>query len=289
MNTTVTAANMQVKAVADQGILINVEDTADSQYWDSNATTNQTTGILLHATSTADTTTWYVAHSKITSDAAKAGAGAPSSNLTTEGYKTLGTDPYSTATSTVAAAAASHQAKQDITYVDTGATGYTNGEGYYVKYTYFLKSSAEAITTSLAQGEQNLNITVKATGPDTATSANLDKALRVAVKIAGRVYFFAPVVGADGTYYVNAGSNPTTPVVAASASAGATSATNVLTIPAVTADGLEADVFVYFEGEDTNLMTDNALSTLDNLIVSVEFSLVKNASAISTAPGVALA
>lgn len=282
MNTTVTASNMQVKAVADQGILINVEKDDDSAYWTNTVTTNQSTGILLHATSTANTSAWYVAHSKVTGDAAHATAASTQSGNLVDGYHTLGTSPYLTATETVAKSASDHYAQQDITYVDTGASGYTNGEGYYVKYTYYLKSSAEAITTSLAQNGQNLNITATVTDTTSpATSADLDKALRVAVVINGKAYIFAPVSGADTTYYVAAGATLTTALTG-------TQPTDVLTIPAVTSDGIEVNVYLYFEGEDQNLKTDNALAALDNLTVSVSFSLVKNAAVIDPAPGVAI-
>ena len=117
MNTTVTASNMQVKAVADQGILINVEADDDSAYWTNAVTTNQSTGILLHATSTANTSAWYVAHSKITGDAAHATAASTQSDNLVDGYHALGTAPYATATSTVDAVAASHYAQQDIVYM----------------------------------------------------------------------------------------------------------------------------------------------------------------------------
>ena len=115
MNTTVTASNMQVKAVADQGILINVEADDDSAYWTNSVTTNQSTGILLHATSTADTSAWYVAHSKITGDAAHATAANTQSGNLVDGYHTLGTSPYATATQTVTKSASDHYAQQDIT------------------------------------------------------------------------------------------------------------------------------------------------------------------------------
>ena len=288
MNTTVQAANMQVKAVADQGILINEVATANDGNWDQQANSDDTTAIFLHATSTAATATWYSAHSKITGDAADATANTRSANLTTDGYKVLGTD-ITTATETIAAQAG-QTAAREIVYVDSDADGnYDNGEGYYVKYTYYLKSSAAAITTSLDQGKQNLNITATVTDTtDPATSANLDKALRVAVVINNRAYIFAPVAGADSTYYVAAGANATT-AIAATTTTNATSATAAFTIPSVNDAGIPAYVYVYFEGEDVNLKTDNALAALDNLTIAVDFSLVTNASDITTTPGVAVA
>lgn len=271
MNTTVTATNMQVKAVAEKGILINEVASYDSTSWDDQATTNQTAGIALRATSTADTKTWYVAYSKVATDAAGASAGQQSRHLTAEGYRTLGTSPLTTSVETVNAVAGSN-AQREITYVDLNGNGsYDDGEGYYVKYTYYIKSSADAITCGLTAGAQNLNITeVRATG--NSGSADLDKALRVAVVVNGKAYIFAPVTTTTTSYYVAAGNTATTVLSGAQA-------TSLTTIPATTANGVPVYIYVYFEGEDANLKTQFVTNTLDDLTVEVDFSLVTNETA----------
>ena len=278
MNTTVTANNMKVQAVAEQGILINEIATSNSTFWDNSATTNQTESIRLHATSTANTSAWYVAYSKESGDAAVATSGTASTKLV-DGYHALGTAPYTTATETIQAAVAGTSAKQEVVYVDTGSSGYSNGEGYYAKYTYYLKSSSDAITTSLASGGKNLNVSAEVTAND-GNTLNLDAALRVAVVINNKAYIFAPVSGATTTYYVNAAATATTAYTTAQA-------TGVLTIPATTDDGMEVNVYVYFEGEDTGLKTDNVVDVLDNITVSVNFSLV-TLNATATDNGVSI-
>jgi len=281
MNKTVSVTNMQVKAKADQGLLINEVATAGDSHWDEQATTNQTGGIQLHATSTADTKTWYVAYSKKSNDAAAATQGSGSENLV-DGYHQLGSSGWTTATETVQSAVAGTSAKQEVTYIDKDSgSDYDEGEGYYVKYTYYLKSSGEAITTSLdataannvKQSLQIKNVTV--TNNDftgSGTVEDLDAALRVAIVIGGKAYIYAPVDGSTNTYYVNASSTATNVLTGAQATAP-------ITIPSVTSDGYEFYVYLYFEGEDAKLKTDNVISTLDNVTVAFELSLVDNATA----------
>ena len=279
MNKEVSVTNMQIKARTDQGLLINEVSTASDSHWDNEATTNQTAGIELHATSTANTSTWYVAYSTVADNAAAASAGSGSQYLTSDGYKTLGTAPYDTGVETVAAVAGTN-AEQNITYVDKGATsGYDNGEGYYVKYTYYLKSSGDAITCGLAQGAQSLQIKdLTVTG--NTNSANLDKALRVAVVANNKAYIFAPLQSSAQTYYVNASQTATTTLKGDQATA-------ITSIPAVTASGTQVDVYLYFEGEDPDLKTSNITNTLDNLTVAFKFALVDN-STQATDNGVAI-
>ncbi len=275
MNTTVTANNMQVKAVADQGILINEVATANDPNWDNAANTTAGSGYSLHPTSTSNTSTWYVAYSKTQNDSASATESANSVNLTDDGYRTLGASPFTTATATVTPAAGSI-AGQTVTYVDSDAgSDYDNGEGYYVKYTYYLKSSADAITTSLADGGKSLRISVSATG-DTNTPA-LDKALRAAVVIDSKAYFFAPLKDDDTTVYVGTAHTASTAYVTAQPTA-------VVTIPASGSNGIQADVYLYFEGEDSQLKTSNVVAALDDLTVTVNFELATNSGAVTAHP-----
>lgn len=275
MNKTVQATNMQVQAKADQGLLINEVSTANDSNWDALATTNQNEGIKLHATSTANTSTWYAAYSTKKNSAASATKGTESGDLTTEGYKTLGTDTgYTTKVETVQAAESGVSGKQEVTWVDADQdNSYDNGEGYYVKYTYYLKSSGDAITCSTDAKSKTLNIKdVTVTGSD--KSANLDKALRVAIVVNGKAYIYAPLYETAQTCYVAAGSNATTTLVGEQPTA-------METIPAVTDSGEEVNVYLYFEGEDPNLMTDNVTETLDKLVVSFKFALADNADEVT--------
>ena len=278
MNKEVQVTNMRVQAKADQGLLINEVETAGDSNWDELATTNQTTGIQLHATSTNNTDNWYVAYSKKSNTAAAATEGQASEDLTSDGYKTLGTAPFATSTETVAAQAGTN-AKQEIIYVDKDAdTKYDLGEGYYVKYTYYLKSSGDALSLTTAKGDLNQSLWIKDmtitnnnnTGK-AASQGDLDAALRVAVVVNKKVYFFAPVDGATTSYYVNAASTATTAYTT-------DQQTGMDSIPAVTQNGTPVYVYLYFEGEDANLKTDNVISTLDNVTVSFKFALEYNSA-----------
>ena len=273
MNKEVSVTNMQVKAKTDQGLLINEVATADDSHWDNEATTNQSTGIELHATSTANTAAWYCAYSTKASSAASAEQGVKSGDLSGD-YHLLGSTGYTTATETISASAGT-TAEQNITYIDKGTSGYENGEGYYVKYKYYLKSNGSAITCGTAAGGQSLNIQdLTVTG--NTSSANLDKALRVAVVAGGKAYIFAPLHNDADPYYVNAGSTATRVL-----DSTASQPTAITSIPAVTAAGTEVDVYLYFEGEDPELKTSNVTNTLDNLTVEFRFALVDNAEAVT--------
>ncbi|MCR5694996.1 MAG: hypothetical protein K6G89_08565 [Clostridia bacterium] len=275
MNTTVTATGMEVKAVAEKGILINEVATSNSNSWDDEATANDTTPILLRATSTATTASWYTASSKKSNTSASATSGTASSDLV-DGYHAV------TATAATTAAAGGTNAKRDIYYVErNGNSSYDAGEGYYVMYTYYIKSSAEAITCGLTSGAQNFNIKSVTATPATNTSAALDKALRVAVVVAGKAYIYAPVYDyanseAAAAYYVNAGSTATTPLNNTVAQP-----TSLTSIPATTDDGTPVYIYIYFEGEDANLKTDNVTTALDNIDVVVKFALATNAAAVT--------
>ncbi|HAH18535.1 hypothetical protein [uncultured Eubacterium sp.] len=280
MNKEVSVTNMQVKAKTDQGLLINEVATATDSNWDNSATTSQTEGIQLHATSTANTATWYAAYSKVADSAAYATSGTPSANLTTDGYKTLGSD-LTTASSTVAAVAGSN-ALQEITFVDADAdSAYDNGEGYYVKYTYYLKSSGDAITCTTDGAGKSLNIkNVAVTG--SGASDDLDKSLRVAVVANNKAYIYAPLKDSTQTYYVHASTTGTTTL-----DKTVSQPTAITSIPSVTTDGTPVYVYLYFEGEDPELKTQNVRATLDTLTVNIDFELADNTAAV-TDSGVAI-
>ncbi len=276
LNTTVKAENMQVTAVAEKGLLINEVATHDSASWDSLATTSQTEGVSLHATSTANTSTWYVAYSKSSSSSASASQNSASTDLTEAGYTDISTITGAALKENVVSAVAGTTAKQDVYYIDgDGDSAYDNGEGYYAKYTYYLKSSGEEITCALTQGANNVNISsVEVTG--SASSAALNASLRVAVVMNNKAYIFAPVRDSEATYYVAAGNSATTAYLGDNVQS-----TGLVTVPASTADGIPVYIYVYFEGEDAGLKSENVTETLDTLNVSVKFSLVENETAVT--------
>jgi hypothetical protein len=283
MNKTVQVTNMQVQAKADKGLLINEVATASDSNWDALATTNQVAGIMLRATSTANTNAWYVGYSEANSDAAAATAGTRSTNLADDTYYTLGSsEGYTTAVETLQAASAGTSALTEVTWVDADQnTTYDAGEGYYVKYTYYLKSSGDQIDFSPTGAAKTLNIKDVAvegntdTGEgDAAKKANLDKALRVAIVVNNKAYIYAPLYDSAQTYYVNAASSGTTTLTGEQVTAMAS-------LPDVNSNGTPVYVYLYFEGEDPNLKTDNVTSTLDNLTVSFKFALSDHANTVT--------
>ena len=156
-------------------------------------------------------------------------------------------------------------------------TEYDDGEGYYVKYTYWLKSSGDAITLSPTGAAKTLNIQeLSVTG--NSGSEDLDKALRVAIVVNGKAYIYAPLYADNAlpTYYVAASDDETTPLAK-----GTSQPTAMETLPAVTEDGTPVYVYLYFEGEDVNLKTDNVTETLDNLTVTFKFALVDHATTVT--------
>ena len=277
MNTTVSATNMQVKAVAAKGLLINEVATYSDRNWDEEATAAQTatTAVSLYPSSTADGSVWYHAASKKSNDEAGATSGLKSPNLIGD-YENLasrnnGSGLVNITAMTVATATAGSEAARE-TKGDTA----TSEAGYYVHYTYYLKSAGAGITLGTAENDMNVKIkkveataTAAAGNTTPADSADLDKALRVGIKLNNEFYIYAPFTGFTATYYVAAGATATT---AKAGTAG--SITDLGTLPSTGTNGTAVDVYIWYEGEDVNCMTDNATAiALDSIDVSIDFAL----------------
>ncbi len=274
MNTTVNATNMRVRAVAEQGILINEVNTAADTHWDNEATANQTnpddatanTRSLLYPASTADGSTWYHAASKKSNSAASATAGTESADLVSS-YETLTGLTAITAMSNTQATAGS-EAKRETMGKGAAATA-----GYYVHYEYYLKSSSSQITLGTSSGDQNINIksvTATATTNAGSGSTNLNKSLRVGIKLNSAFYIYAPVTGYTASYYVAADDDATAPIAGSTATA-----TDLALLPASSANGAKVDVYIWYEGEDAGCTTDNATAiTLDDINIDIAFELV---------------
>ena len=291
MNKEVSVTGMEVKAHAEEGLLINEVAAYDSDYWDEQATGNTTaTMISLRPASTHDLATFWHANSTKSYDEAGIGDDSGNTALISEGvyYKNVtaeatgisdkvfvgavDADPAGeNGNATGNSKAETHVYYDQATFGDSAKTVYDDGEGYYVKYTYYLKSSS---TTALSV--KNLQVAVKATKKTTnpaGNSDNLDAALRVGVEYGGRTKIFAPITGADASYSVtnNAAGSASTAVSAVTGTTGsftayttmneATDGTKNLTVPAVTSNGTALNVYVWFEGEDDACMSDN-LSTV---------------------------
>jgi hypothetical protein len=157
----------------------------------------------------------------------------------------------------------------------------------YVKHTFYIRSSTpEAFTVA------SLNVhDVTVTGHTTGTGEQvLSKSLRVGVKLAGddTVFIYAPVYGASETVSANSiqlatGAYSTADGARASVTptkSGTPTTGTLTTIPANTGDGIQADVYLWFEGEDPNCISNNlvATSSLETLTVTVEFDYTEASS-----------
>ena len=277
MNAEVKATGMMVKAKAEAGLLIS-EVSATTGQWDDEATGGTTTTpYALIPMSTSDGAEWFHANSKLTSDAAAASSTANSANIVTGYTKPTLVDDSQSAQSGVNSAI-------DFYYINIANDGYqdTIDQGAYVKYTFYLKSSGSEITCKHdAAGDQYVEITsIDIDG--LSGSKTLDAALRVGVKIKDTFYIYAPISDSTNTYYVGTSHATVATQTLASGSselnADGTAVYNTISdldkLPAFTATGHPVEIYLWIEGEDANCTSNNITTSLDNLSVSVNFSLI---------------
>ena len=270
MNKEVEVRNLTVQAKAEGGLLI--AETTDG-VWDEAANTvaeEDGAKVALFPTSTNNTSSWYHATSKSAANAANASQNG-ASELKSEGYTELELD-----SEVIQTAVAGSNGQKEVFYKDSGETGYDEADAkYYIKYTYYLKTSTEGTTSlGLTSGSQNVNISVvNVEGNENST--DLNKSMRVGVAICGKFYIFAPISGATGTYFVNATTETT--AIDSSASthhAPMTIATGLTSLPGINGTPEEVNIYMWYEGEDENCKSENVTATLDELTVKVEFKLV---------------
>ena len=285
MNKEVSVTSMQVMAQAEAGLLVSEANSTGPAGWDNVATFNVSgqEPIQLFPASTLNSLEWWHAMSNIPTDGAGITSGSARSVNLSGDYE----DISSIATASIGTATANSTAAGTIHYQDNdNSNEYENGEGYYMQYTYYLKSSGtSALSLGNTTGNQNLQILVPAITTTTG-SANLDKALRVGVKLNDRFYIFAPVGGYDDTYYVTTNAAGTSNTAATVYPANSKVATDLESLNAVSGTGTQVDVYVWFEGEDDNCKSENLTATLNQLDVSVKFSL-EDLSGDATVGGVA--
>ena len=247
MNTQVTATGMQVKAVAEGGIVIS---NSTKTGWTSEATAQITTANLF-PTSNAKTpgtlTTWY--HNK-SDDADDAKANQAAST-----YETL------------AIALSDPTNGEGVGYVDkNNDSAFTAGadSAYFLKDKFFIKSSGDALTGTTLYINK-----VEVTSSNTLLA--IDNSLRVCVVVDGTAYLYAPVsvgVGPTLTYNVKGSATDTV----ALAGTVKNTATGVSTIANTDADAVPVEIYVYYEGEDASCKSTNISGiTVDTITVSVQF------------------
>lgn len=276
MSNYVTATNLNIKAKAENGIVIANEGKSE---WKEKVNASHAAAIAVRPTSTATGATWC--HST-SNDANDENTG----------------NPYTMISPALGSNGAGY-------LDDNGSEGYQpadTGEdpnivpadsAYYLLNSFYIQSSAEALSKPIYVTD------VVATAG--SSSPDLDKAVRVLIRSGSgqNIYslVYAPIAGADLSYDVctawNEGDNPLTTgedevedgyptlahVTAINPAAAGNAGKNqtllpAASIPAFTAAGTNAikiDVYLYFEGEDSNCMSANVTSTLDQISVSVTF------------------
>lgn len=269
MNTQVTATGMQVQAVAEDGILIKNELDADqATNWKVSTQASYASLVNLAPTSTANVSDWF--HNKST-DQNDAQAGQLAAT-----YEKL------SALNTTAAKwmrdEGTEAGKTGVYFIDTDndQTKDATEKAYVLLNKFFIKSSGNAITLGNTQPYKDLYVNKIEVSGAGGTSANLDKSLRIAVKVGSTVTIYAPIEDATTSYKVGGSDSGTAVTAIAVASSGiVNTATTTTAIPAVTATSgwVEADVYIYFEGEDEELKSVNLTSTLDSLVVAVTFGI----------------
>ena len=262
MNTQVTATGMQVKAVAEDGLLIKNElDTDAVTNWKVSTTASYGTLVDLAPTSTTDVTAWYHAKSDNQNDA--------KANQDAANYETLSANAnWKREEGT---------GKSGAYFIDSATnvgTKDASEKAYVLLNKFYIKSSGNAIALGGTNTYQDLYINKVNVGA-TSTSAALDASLRVAIKVGSTLTIYAPVSGATTSYKVAGATDVTATTVPSGGLVN--TATSTASIPAVTAtEGwVEADVYIYFEGEDANLKSANLTESLDTLTVEVIFGITQ--------------
>lgn len=287
MNKTVEVTGMQMKAQAEKGLLINemtgtgdVSGTNNGTYSES-AKAGDASATALRPASTANLSAWWHANSKKSS--LEAGVNAAGDGMDADTVKVNTNDYYTdikpaSLTPNTTAATADTNCERTVYYADGvgGTANYDDGEGYYIKYTYYLKSSSNA-TMEVSASKLLAKVTATLQGGEGATVQDLDPALRVGIQVDGdtKTTIYAPVANYDSEYYVTnaatgAASTKVEPV------AGGTDAainTAAVTLPAVNSTtGKAVYVYVWYEGEDSHCKSDNIAATLNSYEIKVEFT-----------------
>ena len=254
-NSKVTATGMLVQAATEGGIEIAYTNaSATSGSYATSATAGAATASTLAPTSTLDTTAWYHASAQL----------ATNSAARPESYETLSLTEN-------AISGQSFGKLGGVTVADVT----TN---YYMVQTFNIRSTS---ASALAKGLSVDSVTVA------GDSSNMSKALRVAVVLdGGQTLIYDPVENDQTTYAVYSGftgagtaENPYTATKAGDVTCTDASVKTLLAssasteIPAKgisTNGGVDVKVYIWFEGEDAELYSDNFAT--EGLTVTVNFS-----------------
>lgn len=155
------------------------------------------------------------------------------------------------------------------------AVGSGEAENYYKQYDFIIRSSSE----NVAVDNVKLAVNSFTVGSTTSTSADLDKAVRLGVLCNGNFFIYAPMADSAVTiaplYNYDSTKADKVGETTASASNGDQFTIPSNTIPA-TDTGITVSVFVWYEGEDENCMSQNVTANLDNIDVEITFQTVSS-------------
>lgn len=239
---TVTAEGMKVQAQSEGGLAISFGGEA----WGTSASAGIETAVKLYPTSTYDMTKW--------SHAKAQGANAPT---------------------------AVQESRENITETVLPSGTYKDGNGYVLMREFKIRStSTDAASLSKGLFVESVDVTATKT---------MSTALRVGVRYVDptgangtKAYIYGPVqVSTDGdsanvatdNYTFYADKNDTTGTTVKLATVGnATSPIlpDSVTIPQKPESAYTVQIYIWFEGEDSNLFSDNY--NAEDLSVSVKFS-----------------
>ena len=237
----VTAEGMTVQAQSESGLAISFAD-GD---WGTSATAGVTTGVKLYPASTKDLAKW--------------------SHATAQRAKN---------------AAAAQETREDITSkVFGGESGAFSEDNKYVFMKEFkIRSTA---SDAVSKGLYVKNVTV------TGAKENMSTALRVGVRYTeaensgnNKAFIYAPVsVGGmqptiNYSWYANANDKNGSPVTIATVGKdGSTLIASNVEIPSDSNSPVKVQIYIWFEGEDGQLFSDNF--SAEDLSVTVEFSSIQ--------------
>lgn len=250
-NSQVTATGMQVQAQSEGGIEIAYSNAAATTgSYSTSATAGATAASSLAPISTLDTSAWYHASAALaTASAARA-------------------ETYETKTLTETAITGQAFGKLGGETVDAQTTN------YYMHQTFNVRSTS---STSKATGLTVKQVTVA------GNSANMSKALRVAVKSGSKVLIYDPIANDTDAYAVYSGHTGTGPSAVATKAGDVTcldatqpqllAATATTEIPAKGSSnngGVDVEVYIWFEGEDAELYSENFAT--EGLTITIDFT-----------------
>lgn len=200
----------------------------DKQTWASTAQAKITDTTKLYPASTKDANTWY--HAQATLASAK--------DAKAETYKklTLSEDGKGTA---------------EDEFKD---------KQFFLLNKFYIRATAGTTAKDLKIDGVKVSVTGNST-------VELDRALRIAVKVGGNTFIYAPSTQ-NLTYTVWSGNALDARVEAKAGDAEASTG-----VGTITSDGnLEVQIYVWYEGEDADHFSNHLAASVDTLSVTVEFS-----------------